>query len=186
MWTGKSFQQPQTFFTFWLRLCKWKWLHFFVKVNMSTINLPYWTMCDFPVLPSAEDGLNLVYNSEEMGGLSLVLCSLQCAPWPWQKAVTHQSTLCRKSLLVFFYLSPSCNSRLKKIMQLCSCLDQSSKEDESPSAKAFSFYYWTPKDPARAFPYIGTSDNTPSVKSTTSLQLLRPGCNLGPLSKVTK
>lgn len=49
----------------------------------------------------------------------------------------------------FFGPSPSCNSRLKKIMQLCSCLDQSSKEDESSSAK--TFYHWTPKDPARAF-----------------------------------
>lgn len=141
-------------------------------------------MCDFPVLPSAEDGLNLVDNGEEMGGLSLVLCILQCAPWPRQKAVTHQSTLCRKSLLVFFGPSPSCNSRLKKIMQLCSCLDQSSKEDESSSAK--TFYHWTPKDPARAFLYVGTSDHTPSIKFTTSLQLLRPGCNLGPLSNVTE
>lgn len=164
----------------------WKWLHFFVKVNISTTKLPYWTMHDFPVLPSAEDGLNLVDNGEEMGGLSLVLCILQCASWPWQKAVTHQSTLCRKSLLVFFGLSPSCNSRLKKIMQLCSCLDHSSKEDDSSSAKTFSFYHWTPKHPARGFPYIGTSDHTPSVKFTTSLQLLRPGCSLGPLSNVTE
>lgn len=84
----------------------------------------------------------------------------------------------------FFGPSPSCNSRLKKIMQLCSCLDQSSKEDESSSAK--TFYHWTPKDPARAFLYIGTSAHTPSIKFTTSLQLLRPGCNLGPLSNVTE
>lgn len=73
-----------------------------------------------------------------MGGLSLVLCILQCAPWPWQKAVTHQSTLYRKSLLLcFFYPSPSCNSRWRKIMQSCSCLDHSSKEDESSSAKTW-------------------------------------------------
>lgn len=39
-------------------------------------------MHDFPVLPSAEDGLSLKDNSEEMGGLSLVLCILQCAPRP--------------------------------------------------------------------------------------------------------
>lgn len=39
-------------------------------------------MHDFPVLPSAEDGLSLKDNSEEMGGLSLVLCILQCVPRP--------------------------------------------------------------------------------------------------------
>lgn len=179
----EEFPTATNIFSLWLRLCKWKWLHFFVKVNISTMKLPYWTMCDFPVLPSAEDGLNLVDNGEEMGGLSLVLCILQCAPWPWQKAVTHQSTLCRKSLLVFFGPSPSCNSRLKKIMQVCSCLDHSSKENESSSAKTFSFYHWVPKDPAKAFLYIGTSDHTPSVKFTTSFQLLRPGCNLGALEQ---
>lgn len=46
------------------------------------MKLPYWTMHDFPVLPSAEDGLNLVDKGEGMGGLSLDLCILQCAPWP--------------------------------------------------------------------------------------------------------
>lgn len=39
-------------------------------------------MHDFPVLPCAEDGLSLKDNGEEMDGLSLVLCILQCAPWP--------------------------------------------------------------------------------------------------------
>lgn len=88
-----------------------------------------------------------------------------------------------ESLYCFFFgPSPSFNSRLKKIMQLCSCLDHSSKEDESSSAK--TFYHWTPKDPARAFLYVlHSSDHTPSIKFTTSLQLLRPGCNLGALEQ---
>lgn len=69
-------------------------------------------------------------------------------------------------------------------MQLCSCLDHSSKEDESFCKNLVSFYLWTPKDTARAFLYTGTSDHTPSVKFTTSLQLLRPGCKLGALEQV--
>lgn len=50
--------------------------HFRYKVSLQD------NTCDFPVLPSAEDGLCLVDNGEEMGGLYLVLCILQCAPWP--------------------------------------------------------------------------------------------------------
>lgn len=80
-----------------------------------------------------------------------------------------------------FFRSLTILKQQGKELQLCSCLDHSSKEHESSSAK--TFYHWTTKDPARAFLYIGTSDYTPSIKSTTSLQLLRPGCKLGALEQ---
>lgn len=69
-----------------------------------------------------------------------------------------------------FCPSPPCSSRRKKIMQLCSCLDHSSEEDESSSAKT-----WFPSttghpriqpEPFFTF-WSGTSDHTPSVKFTT-------------------
>lgn len=62
-------------------------------------------MHDFPVLPSAADGLSLKDNGEEMGGLSLVLCILQCAPRPGQKADSSKHFIQKVPIGVFLSLT---------------------------------------------------------------------------------
>lgn len=64
---GRVSNSHKHFFPFDLDSASGRDCIFFVKVNISTTKLPYRTMCDLPVLPSAEDGLNLVDNGEEMG-----------------------------------------------------------------------------------------------------------------------
>lgn len=71
-------------------------------------------------------------------------------------------------------------------MQLCSCLDHSSKEDESFSAKIW-FLSTTGHPRIQLGPFFTlVLLITASVKFTTSLQLLRPGCNLGALEQADR
>lgn len=67
-------------------------------------------------------------------------------------------------------------------MQLCSCLDHSSKEDESSSAK--TWFLSTTGHPRIQLELFFTLVLLITVHlSNSPLQLLRPGCNLGALEQ---
>lgn len=95
-----SKQTPNGFFSLLTKLLQVEVIAFFGKGEHFCYKISLWdSMCDFPVLPSAEDGLCLADNGEEMGGLSLVLHFAVCT---LAMTMTDQSTSYRKSLLSFF------------------------------------------------------------------------------------
>lgn len=116
-----------------------------------------------------------------MCGLSLVLCILQVCTLAVTKSCDSSEHFIQK-VPIGFCPSASCNSRRKKIMQLCSYLDHSNKEDESSSAKTW-FPSTTGHPRIQLEPFFTLVLLTTLHLSNLPLQLLRLGCNLGALEQ---
>lgn len=176
------------FIPLWLRFCKWKWFYYFVKVNTSSIKLPYRTthviFQSYPVLR-----MDFVWQIMVRKWMDCIWFSVFCSVHlGHDKKLWLIRTLYTESPYWFILSLTILQQQVEEnnaVMQL-SRPQQKRGMMNHPLKKLFSFYHWTPKDTARALLYIGTSDLTPSVKFTASLQLLRPGCNLGALEQVDK